>query len=85
MSAKTRLIIIDEIGKMECLSLKFQKLLIKILDSEKAVLATIALKGSGFIAQIKKRKDVLLYEISEDNRNSLFSEILNIFSSYFTS
>jgi len=72
----THLIIIDEIGKMECLSEPFKKLLKEILDSEKWVIATIALKGSGLIAEVKERKDVKLFEITKGNRESLFLEIL---------
>ena len=72
----TRLIIIDEIGKMECLSNQFKRLLKEILDSEKWVIATIALKGSGLIAEVKGRQDVKLFEIIKGNRESLFSEIL---------
>jgi nucleoside-triphosphatase len=73
----TRLIVIDEIGKMECLSESFKKLLRKILDSEKPLIATIALKGSGLIAEVKKRKDVQLFEITPRNRDAIFSEILS--------
>ena len=75
----TRLIIIDEIGKMECLSDQFKRLLKEILDSGKWVIATIALKGSGLIAEVKERKDVRLFEITKKNRDSLFSEILSHF------
>ena len=70
-----RLIIIDEIGKMECLSVRFQKILKEILDSEKCMIATIALKGSGLIAEIKERTDVKLFEITKKNRDSLLKEI----------
>lgn len=42
-------IVVDEIGKMECISDKFKKLLKTILDSEKAVIATISRKGEGII------------------------------------
>ena len=72
----TRLIIIDEIGKMECLSDRFERILKEIVDSEKWVIATIALKGSGLIAEIKKRDDVKIFEITKSNRASLLSEIL---------
>jgi nucleoside-triphosphatase len=72
----TRLIIIDEIGKMECLCDQFIKLLEEILDSEKWVIATIALKGSGLIEKTKKRQDIRLFEITQKNRDALFSEIL---------
>jgi len=75
----TRLMIIDEIGKMECLSDQFKRLLKEILDSEKWVITTIALKGSGLIAEVKERNDVRLFEITKKNRDSLFSEILSHF------
>jgi nucleoside-triphosphatase len=72
----THLVVIDEIGKMECFSEKFKKLLAKILDSQKLVVATIALKGTGFIAEIKGRKDVRIFEMTKKNRDFLFLEIL---------
>ena len=72
----TRLIIVDEIGKMECLSNRFKTELQACLDSEKWVIATIALKGTGFIEAIKKRQDVRLFEMTQGNRDSLLSEIL---------
>ncbi len=73
----TRLIIIDEIGKMECLSDQFKKVLKECLDSEKWVVATIALKGSGLITEVKEREDVILFTITKDNRDSLLKECLN--------
>ena len=73
---KVRVIIIDEFGKMECLSDKFKNLLKEILDSEKVVVATIARKSNGFIAEIKKRDDIKLFEITPSNRKSLLFEIL---------
>ncbi len=69
------LVIIDEIGKMECLCDQFTKLLEEILDSEKWVIATAALKGSGLIEKIKTRRDVKLFEITQKNRDVLLSEI----------
>jgi nucleoside-triphosphatase len=71
-----RLVIIDEIGKMECLSEKFKKLLIEILDSDKWLIATIALKGGGLIAEVKERQDVKLFTMTKSNRDSLLYEIL---------
>ncbi|UCH21139.1 MAG: NTPase [Deltaproteobacteria bacterium] len=72
----TDVIIIDEIGKMECLSQKFNTLLEKIMDAEKPLIATIALKGSGIIRLIKERPDVRLFELKPDNRQSLLRDIL---------
>jgi len=64
-------VVIDEIGKMECFSLLFRETLIKVLDSPHPVIGSIALKGGPFIQKIKERKDVLLVNISEKNRDSL--------------
>ncbi len=72
----TRLIFIDEIGKMELLSDKFIRLLKEILNSEKVVIATISLKGDGLIAETKRRDNIRLFEITKNNRDSLLSEIL---------
>jgi nucleoside-triphosphatase len=76
----TNLIIIDEIGKMECLSHKFIGFIKNILDSGKQVIATIALKGSGLIEEIKKRDDVMLIEMTQSNRDALVSEVFKFLS-----
>ena len=70
------LIIIDEIGKMECLSPIFRRMIKEILSSEKMLIATVALKGGGLIEEIKRRDDVRLFEITQENRDSLLEEIL---------
>jgi nucleoside-triphosphatase len=80
LNPSTRLIIIDEIGKMECLSDRFKKLLNETMDSDKWVIATVALKGSGLIAEVKERSDVRLFEITKKNRDSLLKEISDFIS-----
>ena len=79
LDPKTRLIIIDEIGKMECFSEKFKHLVKDILNLDKRLIATIALKGSGIIEEIKKRPDVTLFKIDARNRDLVLSEILRSF------
>ena len=64
-------VVIDEIGKMACLSQKFQRLVTAILDRDVTCIATIALRGTGFIESIKKRPDVTLFAIDRGNRDSL--------------
>jgi nucleoside-triphosphatase len=76
LSPATRLVIIDEIGKMECLSGKFRTLLREILNSQKSLIATIALKGGGIIAEIKGRRETTLLEVTAQNRDSILSEVL---------
>ncbi len=74
--AEGGVVIIDEIGKMECLSTEFRETVGKIFDSERTFIATVALKGEGLIRRVKERKDVLLLTIRPDNRGQLASEIL---------
>lgn len=72
----TGLVIIDEIGKMECLSDRFKTTVMELLDSDKTVIATIAQKGGGLIAGIKRRTDIELFETNLQNRDKLLPEIL---------
>jgi nucleoside-triphosphatase len=74
----SQIIIVDEIGRMECFAEKFRKIIRDILISDKLLVATVALKGSGLIAEIKKRKDILLFEITMNNRDSLITDILKV-------
>jgi nucleoside-triphosphatase len=63
--------IIDEIGRMEWYSPRFRTLIGGLLDGEKPLLATIALKGPLEIEAIKERNDVLLHVITRENRDRL--------------
>jgi nucleoside-triphosphatase len=75
-SAAEQIVIIDEIGKMECFSPLFRETLIKILDSPNPMIGSIAEKGNPFIETIKERKDVRLVTVSEKNRDSLPAYLL---------
>ena len=70
------IIIVDEIGKMECLSGRFAAFLMEALDLATPVLATIALRGGGLIQEVKARSDVRLFTLTRDNREGLGREIL---------
>ncbi len=65
------IVVIDEIGKMECFSFLFRQTLVKVLDSDNAVIGSIALKGDKFIQKIRERADVLLIHVTENNRDEL--------------
>ncbi len=75
-SRPDEIIVIDEIGKMECLSSVFREVLLKTLHSDNWVVASIALKGSPFIERLKEGRDVVLFAVTEKNRGSLVGEIL---------
>ena len=65
------LIVIDEIGKMECFSERFKKTLVWVLDSDHPVIGSIAMKGNRFIQEVKERPDVLLVTVTLKNRDEL--------------
>jgi nucleoside-triphosphatase THEP1 len=68
------ILVVDEIGKMECFSGLFRQTLMKILDATNTVVGSISLKGDAFIGAIKKRPDTLLISVSEKNRDYLFDK-----------
>ena len=76
----TGLVVIDEIGKMECFSEKFRALVRRILDSGAPIFATVARQGSGLIAEVKRRLDVELLELTTRNRDALAAEIVRRFT-----
>jgi nucleoside-triphosphatase len=71
-----RLIVIDEIGKMECLSAKFREVVRDCLGSPVPFLATIALRGTPPIEMIKARPDVKVITMSREDREERFREVL---------
>jgi len=68
-------IIIDEIGKMELFSDVFKNAVLRALASDSPVLGTILLRSHPFCDRIKKRDDVTIIEVTEDNRDNLPIEI----------
>lgn len=70
------LTIIDEIGKMELLSLQFKEAVHQAMDSDKKVLGTIMLNPHPFADEVKSHPEVSLLLLSKDNRNQALGEIL---------
>lgn len=70
------LYLVDEIGKMECLSAAFVSAMRRLLDSGATVVATVAQRGAGFIAEVKARDDVDLWELTPANREALLERVL---------
>lgn len=73
---KWTVVVVDEIGKMECFSSLFREALWEVLDSENLLLGSIAAKGGDFIQGIKNRKDVNLVRVTEENRDALVDKVL---------
>lgn len=61
---------LDEIGQMELFSEKFKVLVEKYLNSPNTCIATLSkVYSNKFIEAIKRRNDIFLIEISEENRD----------------
>jgi nucleoside-triphosphatase len=68
-------VVIDEIGKMECLSPAFVLAVRRALSAPVPVLASVALSGGGLIAEAKGMPGVEVIPLSRENRERLPDEI----------
>jgi nucleoside-triphosphatase len=79
-AAEAEVVLIDEIGKMECFSDRFCAAVEALADAPLPLVATIAARGPGLIAAMKARPDARLHEITRANRDQmpalLFEELL---------
>lgn len=76
MPRDRHIIILDEIGKMECFSEVFKQAALNALDSPNIVIGTITLGGDDFIRRIKEREDIEIHEVTQESRDSLPNLIL---------
>ena len=67
--------LIDEIGKMECHCPQFTDAVSRLLAGSVPVVATIAFRGGGFIAEVKERHDVQIVEVTRVNRQAVPGQI----------
>ena len=68
--------LVDEVGKMECLSPQFVAAMRELLNSPKPVVAAIAQRGGGFIAEVRQRKSVELWTLTRGNRDEVPARVL---------
>lgn len=69
------LIVIDEIGKMECASGRFRRAVEDALDAPVSVLATLGIGRLPFFQALRDRPDVELLALTERNRDALGAEL----------
>ena len=79
---KNHIIILDEIGKMECFSRVFKQAAVNALDAPNIVIGTITFGRDTFILEIKKREDMEINEVTDDNRDLLPDLILTQISNF---
>jgi nucleoside-triphosphatase len=63
--------LVDEIGKMECLSERFVAAMRILLAGRTPVVATVALRAAGFIAEAKSLPAALVWQVTPAVRDEL--------------
>ncbi len=71
-----KIIVIDEIGKMELLSPQFQAVVEKALDANNPVLGTITSARHPFAQKVKARSDVKVIEVTKQNREEVSKSLI---------
>ena len=71
----SEIILIDEIGKMELFSRRFQEVVFRCLDSGKPVVATVMSRSHPFVDRIKSRRDSYVVDVTVQNRDDLVIEL----------
>ena len=69
------LMVIDEIGKMECASDRFCRSVEDALDAPVNVLAVLGIASLPFLQSVRRRPDVELLTLTERNRDALVVEL----------
>lgn len=75
--AKKRLLIIDEIGKMELHSVEFKNLLTKIFCADVPFIGTILLKSHPFCDRLKKSPGTEMIILEKGNLNRTLTSIMD--------
>ena len=79
------LVLVDEIGPMEMTSNNFRKAIADLLSRDRIVVATIK-QGSHYpeVEHASKSSEVIMVELSRENRNEAFQRITSIIDSWTT-
>ena len=72
------IVVVDEIGKMELISEAFRDIMLRALDSDKTVVATLGVSKDPFSEAVRCRPDISLLEVSRDNREVMASRIIRL-------
>jgi nucleoside-triphosphatase len=62
--SETRLVVVDEVGKMESFSEPFREAVERLLAGDTAVLGTVAARGVGFVKRVRKDPRITLLTVS---------------------
>ena len=71
-----KVVVIDEIARMELFSNAFKEAVTQALDSECTVIATIQQRDDPFLNSIRSRPDVRIASLTVENRDSLAEQMI---------
>ena len=72
------LMVVDEVGKMECFSPPFIAAMERLWAAPVPLLVTVGQKGGGYMAALRAKPDKTLIIVSPANRDGLPEEILGL-------
>jgi len=78
LSQNSSLTVMDELGLFETEAHGFRDAVNAAFDRKEHVIAVIRLDARGWMGELKKRPDVKVFTISEENRDSLPDHILSL-------
>jgi len=70
-----KIVVIDEIGRMELFSKKFKDLVLKVLNSDKILVGVIHRANLGFLNDIRSRQDTEIFEVNLGNHEQILKKI----------
>jgi nucleoside-triphosphatase len=71
-----RIVIIDEIGKMELFSQIFKRVVLAAMDGRAPVIATVMAHPQPWVDTLKGRPDVTLWDVKVENRDEMPARVL---------
>jgi nucleoside-triphosphatase len=75
-SAATRLVVLDEVGKMESFSAAFRETVEALLASSVPVLGTVAVHGVGFPKRVRQDRRIELVRMTRASRDAMVGDVL---------
>lgn len=71
-----QVILMDELGKLECRAEEFREMVLRCLESERIVFGVLKQCESTFIQGIMQREDTKVFEVTRDNRDMILTEMI---------
>lgn len=75
-AADTRLVVIDEVGKMEAFSAAFREAVTRLLEGSVTVLGTVAVHGVGFVKKVRQDPRITLVRMTRASREAIVGDLL---------